>query len=497
MKWRRRAVQIIIFVLYIFLFLKTTYQGEDVLSYPVNIFLRLDPLIALVTMISVRKVISGFIGAFLLLAATFILGRFFCGWVCPLGTFLDFVSSIFYRKIGAVREPPLQDKKYRWKYYLFIFLLISSVFSLQLIFLFDPISLLTRSFTISVYPAFSFLFSNGRFFPLSIKKAVFLDTQPVFLLNIFIALIFIVIIFLEKFGRRFWCRNLCPLGAMFGLVSRFALFRRVVGEGCNDCGLCGHNCKMKAIRDDVKKNLSFECIDCFTCADACSTQEVNFVFAPDIMNSKQKFDLSRRHVLISVAGGVLAVPVIKNIYLQKSELIKSMDDYLIRPPGALPEAEFLKHCTRCGECMRVCLGNALHPALTEAGLEGLWSPLLVPRLGYCEFNCTLCGQVCPTQAIKELTQPEKRKTVIGLAHFDKNRCIPYSRQTNCMVCEEHCPVSPKAIVFEETKDLTKEGEPIKLPRVIAEKCIGCGICQNKCPIQGKGAIIVTREKVIK
>jgi len=144
--------------------------------------------------------------------------------------------------------------------------------------------------------------------------------------------------------------------------------------------------------------------------------------------------------------------------------------------------------------MRVCLGNALHPALMEAGLEGLWSPVLVPRLGYCEYNCTLCGQVCPTQAIKELTQQDKKKEVIGLAHFDKNRCIPYARQINCMVCEEHCPVSPKAIVFEETKESTSEGQPIKLPRVIAERCIGCGICQNKCPVEGRGAIIVTRKK---
>lgn len=494
MKWRRRAVQIIIFVLFLFLFLKTTYQGEDILSDPVNIFLRLDPLIALVTMISVRKVISGFLGAFLILAATFMLGRFFCGWVCPLGTILDFISSVFYRKAGAVREPPLQQQKwYRWKYYILIFLLASSFFSLQLIFLFDPISLLTRSLTISIYPAFNYLFSNGRYFPQSVKNTVFLDAQPVFLLNFFIASIFLFIIFLEKIQKRFWCRNLCPLGAMFGLAARFSLFRRVVGPGCNDCGLCRYNCKMNAVRDDVKHNLSFECIDCFTCADACSAQEVNFVFSPKV-NSNQKFDLSRRQMLFSVFGGVFAVPVVKNMYPRRNDLLTAMDDYLIRPPGALPETEFLKRCTRCGECMRVCLVNALHPSLMEAGLEGLWSPILVPRLGYCEFNCTLCGQVCPTQAIKELTQQEKKKEIIGLAHFDKNRCLPYARLTNCMVCEEHCPVSPKAIVFDETKDLTREGQPVKLPRVIDEKCIGCGICQNKCPIQGKGAIIVTRVK---
>ncbi|MEW6088823.1 MAG: 4Fe-4S binding protein [bacterium] len=497
MKWRRRAVQIFIFVFFVFLFLETTYQGKDILSYPVNIFLRLDPLIALGTMISVRKFIEGFGGAFLILFATVILGRFFCGWVCPLGTFLDVFSTVFFRKKRFFYKEKQNYQKYRWKYYILIFLLVTSVFSIQSVFLLDPISLITRSFTITVYPAFNFLFSRWSFFlPASVKKSVFLDAQPVFLLNIFITVFFIIILFLENFGKRFWCRNLCPLGAMLGLVSRFPLFRRVVGEGCNDCGLCGKNCKMNAVRDDFKNNLSFECIDCFTCADACPAEEVNFVFSPDI-NSRQKFDLSRRHVLFSVFGGVLSVPIIKNIYLQKDELFKAGNDYLIRPPGAVTETEFLNRCIRCGKCMRVCLGNALHPALIEAGLEGLWSPMLVPRLGYCEYNCTLCGQVCPTQAIKELTLDEKKKNIIGLAHFDKNRCIPYARRTNCMVCEEHCPTSPKAIVFEETKELTREGYPIKLPRVVEDKCIGCGICQNKCPVQGKGAIIVTREKGMK
>ncbi|MFH1288628.1 MAG: 4Fe-4S binding protein [bacterium] len=492
MKWRRRVVQILVFILFIFLFLKTTYQGEDVLKYPVNLFLRLDPLIAVVTMISVRKIVGGFFGAILVLLSTIVIGRFFCGWVCPFGTFLDAVSTIFFRgKAGANNYFPLQYKRwYRWKYYIFVFLLISSVFSLQLVFLLDPISLITRSFTIGLYPAFNFLFLGGKFLPPFIKEAIFLDTQPVFLLNIFISVLFFSVVFLEKFGRRFWCRNLCPLGAMLGLVSRFSLFRRVIGDGCNDCGLCGQNCKMQAVRDDVRNNFYFECIDCFSCTRVCPRQAVSFAPYPP----RPKFDLSRRHILFSVFGGILTVPVVKNIYLQKGELRKAMNDYLIRPPGALPEDEFLKRCVRCGACIRVCLRNALHPALMESGLEGLWSPMLVPRLGYCEYNCTLCGQVCPTQAIKELQISEKRKTKVGLAYFDKNRCIPYAKGINCIVCEEHCPVSPKAIIFENKNEFDKENNPIKFPVMIEERCIGCGICQNKCPVDGKGAIVVVRNR---
>jgi ferredoxin len=166
---------------------------------------------------------------------------------------------------------------------------------------------------------------------------------------------------------------------------------------------------------------------------------------------------------------------------------------LIRPPGARPEEEFLQLCVRCGECMKVCLTGGLQPTLLEAGLEGLWSPRLVPRMGYCEYNCTLCGQVCPTQAIRRLLPDEKKKLRIGLAVIDPSRCLPYAFQTNCIVCEEHCPTPRKAIWFEEKEVLTHAGERrrVKQPRVDIELCIGCGICETKCPVQDLPAIRIT------
>ena len=143
--------------------------------------------------------------------------------------------------------------------------------------------------------------------------------------------------------------------------------------------------------------------------------------------------------------------------------------------------------------MKVCMRNAIHPALHEAGWEGMLSPVMDFEIGYCEYNCTLCGQVCPSEAIQRLPLPEKQKYVIGMAFIDKNRCIPYRRWENCIVCEEHCPVPEKAIVFEDVESVSPTGEKVllKRPVVLKDKCIGCGICQEKCPVEAPAAIIVT------
>lgn len=117
------------------------------------------------------------------------------------------------------------------------------------------------------------------------------------------------------------------------------------------------------------------------------------------------------------------------------------------------------------------------------------------REGYCEYTCTVCGRVCPSGAIKPLTEEAKKQKVIGLAYIDRSRCIPWERGVDCIVCEEHCPTPRKAIVFRSgdvvLHDETKTG--VKLPYIDRTLCIGCGICETKCPVSGPSAIRITRE----
>ncbi len=494
--WRRLS-QIVSFILFLFLFIKTDYSGSDSIDYAVNILFRIDPLLALCAFLAAGTIITLMLPAIVTLVVTFILGRFFCGWLCPMGTLLD----------GCHRLVPQNNKEYGtnfrpFKYYLLVFLLMGALFGLPVAGYFDPFSILVRGLALSMYPALNSLSTD--FFTFTYQQApgwVNAITEPVYAflkysilpfhqkyfdLAIFSFVILLIIILFERMERRFFCRNICPLGGLLAITATKPLLRGHGGSKCDKCKNCRDICRMGAI-DEERQISPLDCNLCLDCVDHCPTNKITFRFGKPL-GYKPVFSLSRRSFLSAIAAGVTLPFVMKTRVIAKRP-----DPFLIRPPGALPEDDFLGRCVRCGECMKVCIGNALQPTFLKAGLAGMFSPVLKARLGYCEYNCTLCGQVCPTGAISELEVNKKRIVKIGHAWFDKNRCLPFAKGIPCIVCEEHCPTPDKAIKFRLAEVINSKGEKVtvKQPYVVDKLCIGCGICETKCPVPGQAAIRVT------
>jgi len=507
----RRGSQVVFFLLFLFLFLQAEYKGQEILGWPVDLFFRFDPLILAAHSLARNPFVWGLLWSLVLVALTLVLGRFFCGWICPLGTALDgFRRLLFVRRADA----GVADRFRKVKYYLLIVLLAGAVFSLNLVGLFDPLSLLYRTLAIVLYPAAGLgvekvsltLYRWGAPFTFvsepayQFLKATVLPFKPLLYLLPFLTLVlFILVVVAEGVDRRFWCRAVCPLGALYGLIARFSLLRRRPTVLCKDCQDCAEVCKMGAlgVRQDaaafksgaapLPRHQTSECQLCMSCQAFCEKGRVSFGFG--VKAPRAPLDLGRRQAITAVAAGAALVPLVR-----LSSLAKRPDEFLIRPPGAQDEGEFLSRCLRCGECMKVCLTNGLQPVLWEAGLEGFYTSRLIPRMGYCAYTCTLCGQVCPTGAIPRLDLQVKQATALGTAHINRSRCIVYSEGTDCLVCEEHCPVSPKAITYNIIDVLDQQGRrvQVKAPVVQADRCIGCGHCEFVCPVGGEAAIRVKR-----
>lgn len=461
-----------------------------------DLYFRLDPLVGITSALAGRTLIPAMGLGLVTLALTVALGRAWCGWICPLGTLLDWMPS---RKANLSELDP-GPRWRRVKYTLLFAILVMALLGWQTLVLLDPITLIYRTTTTAVWPAVVWLINGteGLLYPLrpfrgpisafeQLVRGKILPVEPIiYRLNVAVMLLFAAVLALNAVRTRFWCRYLCPLGALLGLVSKVAWMRRVVGEQCIACHRCARACPMGTI-DPGRGHASdpAECTMCLDCIPTCPTADQTFrghwALAP-----WQRYDPTRRHVLTTAGATIAAVG-----FLGSEARHVRPHPYLIRPPGA-QDPGFESRCIRCGVCVRVCPTGGLQPSLTEAGWSGLMTPILVPRMGYCDYSCNACGQACPVGAIPPLALEEKRTVVIGRAYIDRSRCIPWVDAHNCIVCEEMCPIPDKAIQLEEVDVWAPDGQraTVKRPHVIAERCIGCGICENHCPLNGEAAIRV-------
>lgn len=429
--------------------------------------------------------------------ATILLGRVFCGWVCPFGTLHHFVG--YLGQLGRWPRRKIEANRYRkifaLKYYILAAMLLATVFGVQQAGLADPIALMTRSVTATLLPADDA--AGIALFGEAAKDFTWFSQQHVTVGAWLLGGVFAVLLLANLWVPRFFCRALCPLGAMLGLMSRWNLlrFRRNL-EACTDCGLCDAVCPGAA--EPAQQLRTAECMVCFNCSDACPSEAIGFV-AGDGSHAQERVepDLDRRGLIVAALAGFFAWPFGK----MASAALGTDGSRPVRPPGALPEKDFLAACIKCQQCGRACPTNVIQPALLQTDLEGLWTPVMNFKLGYCEHNCTTCGEVCPTAAIRPLALDEKHgrgefaeagPIRVGTAFVDRGRCLPWAMNRPCIVCEEVCPVSPKAIYLEPVEATTRQGKTILLhrPRVDPTRCTGCGICSNKCPVAGSAAIYV-------
>jgi polyferredoxin len=572
-RWWRRAAQFVALAAFLWLFRRTEYSGADQLSGGENVFFRLDPLVASAAMLAGRQFLSAFWPAAIVAALTLVFGRFFCGWVCPLGTLLDgfhFALRPITRRTNAIvggdscrrlhvadrrRESPPTAESHNSReltalgrstatargrairYILLIAVLLAAVFAFPLVGFVDPFALLVRGLAFWADPmlhrgveaAFGWAGSGWTadvLHPFAKEHLLPFQAMTFHLAGVSAAIL-AAIFGLEFVARRFWCRFLCPAGAMFGLLSHRALLKRSPAVVCKSCGSCAATCRMGAL--DAAAGYSAEaCNLCMDCVDGCPKGIVAFRFhwkrrgargteevvaktslvrkvfsrrpppSPSVASKRapRPVDLSRRGLLVGIVAGVGMPGVASVVRLVRPTPV---DPQLLRPPGAGDEKTFLSLCIRCGECMKVCPTNVLQPTAFQAGIEGMFSPRLEPRFilekSNCEYDCTLCGQVCPTGAIPRLTVEAKHAHPTGKAYFDHSRCLPWAERKPCIVCEEMCPTPEKAIKILKTitiKDKDGEEMEIQQPYVDRDLCVGCGLCESKCPLPGVSGIRVQR-----
>jgi len=453
----RRICQVFFLALFLWFCVAATLGAFfwQLRGWPINWLLELDPLTALATVLATHSFYASLAWSLITIGLTLFVGRFFCGFVCPLGAINQATGWLARRgqSASARTKANRHRRTQNLKYYLLVFLLALALMGAVQTGVFDPLPLVHRSVNLALAPL-----ADNRLGLLSDEPRYYASTW-------LLGAVFLTVVGLNLVLPRFFCRFVCPLGALFGLLSRFTPWRiGKTADSCGDCCICEHYCE-GACRP-AGQIITGECVMCMNCLNRCPAGRITFAGKPSAAGETGLPDMSKRG-LVTAGAGLLLVSMWEVGGLAGS----NRNPNLIRPPGALDEDRFLARCIRCGQCMRICPGNIIQPAVLEAGIQGLWTPAVNYRIGLsgCLPNCIACGQVCPTAAIRPLSLEEKLGTGefaaqgpirLGTAFVDRSRCLPWAMDRPCLVCHELCPVSPKAIFTRTVFEIIRDGQAL-------------------------------------
>ncbi|HPN37285.1 MAG TPA: 4Fe-4S binding protein [Melioribacteraceae bacterium] len=479
----RVSISVIVFVLTLSLFFEITRTILQYIAHPI-LFLQFIP--------SLFKFFTGLsfvsIGFLLILLLTSIVGRVYCSTICPFGILQDIVSFVS-KKINYKHKYRFRIEN-KWLRYGMLLLTIATPFfvTMALVNLLDPYSNFGRIASQLFSPIYIF-FNNlvSSVFEIFGSYAV----KPIGYKSIrFELLVFPLVMLLTvgylafRFGR-LYCNTICPVGTLLGLVSKYSLFKiKLDDDKCKSCGKCEFVCKSECI-DSKKKSVDFDrCVGCFNCLSVCPSKGITLKY--DHKKTITSKDESKRKfikdVALFIAGTTIIAKAQNSIKVYKDNTIPVNKKRFATPAGSISNEHFTDFCTACHLCVSSCPTGVLQPAFLEHGLTGILQPYLDNHKGFCNFECVLCSEICPSGAILPIKLSDKKLTQIGIAKFVEKNCIVYTESTDCGACSEHCPT--KAVKMEPI------GGGLVAPKVYPEYCIGCGACEYACPTKPYKAIYV-------
>lgn len=465
MSWSRfrRLIQIVVLVLFVVLAVGVPLLGSSWLeSGPLS---RLDPLVGLSAVLASRALVLFWAASLVTVALTVVLGRAWCGWICPLGTVLD-VAPL------PLRPRPAAPRYWRLGKYVTLAVVVGAALIGNLgPMILDPVSITTRPFQEIVRPFLGYD-AIGR----SIGASLGWDALHAVALLSLLPLALVVMLNLVE--RRFWCRNLCPLGGLLALISKVpGVRRRVRADRCTSCARCVKACPTGAITSTAGfASDPAECISCLACVDACTSGANGFGPEP-LRLATPDFEPSRRDAVaaLGVSGVGLAVAVLP---------IARTHAEILRPPST-SETRLAKLCVRCGACYAACPTGALLPSVSFTSEAGPWTPMLEERPAHCTLNCNRCAPACPTDALHTLTTQEAEALGLGVkAEVDRSRCRAWARNHACMQCQSVCPIAGALVGIDRPEGLPRmEGAlPVTVPVVDPVLCVSCNLCSKACPL---------------